>query len=136
MDVLVISETKLDDSFPIGQFKIPGYSSPFRLDRNQKGGGIMVLVREDIPVKSLSFENKPIEAFFFELNFHKKKWLIGCSYNSNKNTISAHLEALRKSLDLYSAHNENIILLGDFNVSINDQYMESFCESYNFKSLI
>ena len=136
MDVLVISETKLDDSFPIGQFKIPGYSSPFRLDRNQKGGGIMVLVREDIPVKILSFENKPIEAFFFELNFHKKKWLIGCSYNSNKNTISAHLEALRKSLDLYSAHYENITLLGDFNVSISDQYMESFCESYNFKSLI
>ena len=62
VDVLAISETKLDDSFPAGQFKIPGYVSPFRLDQN--GGGILVFVREDIPVKFLSSEEKPIEAFF------------------------------------------------------------------------
>ena len=86
VDVLVISETKLDDSFPTCQFKIPGYASPFRLDRDENGGGIMVFVREDIPVKFLSSENKPIEAFFFELNFHKKKWLVCCSYNPIKIT--------------------------------------------------
>ena len=33
--VMVISETKLKDSFPASQFKIPEYSSPFRLDRDQ-----------------------------------------------------------------------------------------------------
>ena len=32
VDVMVISETKLDDFFPESQFKISGYSSPFRLD--------------------------------------------------------------------------------------------------------
>ena len=125
VDVLVISETKLDDSFPAGQFKIPGFASPFRLDRNQNGGGIIVFVRENIPVKYLSSEDKPIEAFFFELNFRKRKWLVCCSYNPNRNNIFNHLEALRKSLDLYSAHYENI-----------DPYMESFRESFRFKSLI
>ena len=39
-------------------------------------------------------------------------------------------------LDLYSVHYENTILLGDFNVSIDDPYMESFWELYRFKSLI
>ena len=29
VDVLVISETKLDESFPKGQFKIPGFATPF-----------------------------------------------------------------------------------------------------------
>ena len=29
VDILVISETKLDESFPEGQFKIPGLTSPF-----------------------------------------------------------------------------------------------------------
>ena len=48
---LVISKTKLDDWFPGGQFKIPGYASPFRLNRNQNSGEILVFVREDIPVK-------------------------------------------------------------------------------------
>ena len=96
----------------------------------------MVFVREDIPVKFLSSEEKPIEAFFFELNFLKKKWLLCCSYNPNKSNISRHLDTLRKSLDLYSAHYENTILIGDFNVSINDPHMEFFCESYRFESLI
>ena len=114
VDVLAISETKLDDSFPAGQFKIPGYASSFRLDRNQNGGGILVFVKEGMPVKFLSSEEKPIEAFFFELNFHKKKWLVCCSYNPDKSNISRHLDTLRKSLDLYSAHYENTILIGDF----------------------
>ena len=100
VDVLAISETKLDDSFAAGQLKIPGYTSPFRLDRTQNGGGILVFVREDIPVKFLSSEEKPIEAFFFELNFRKKKWLVCCSYNSNKSNISRQLD----TLDLCSAY--------------------------------
>ena len=135
VDVMVISETKLDDSFPESQFKIPGYSSPFRLDRHQNGGGIMVFVREDITAKFLSFEDKPIEALFIELNFRKKKWLLSCSYNPNKNNISNHLQRLRNSLDLYSEKYENIILIGDFNVSPEESHMETFCESYGLKNL-
>ena len=59
-----------------------------------------------------------------------------CSYNPNKSYISRHLDTLRKSLDLYSAHYENNILIGDFNVTIVDPHMQSFCELYRFKSLI
>lgn len=44
IDILLITETKLDDSFPIGQFCIKGYSTPYRLDRSSKGGGIMIFV--------------------------------------------------------------------------------------------
>ena len=46
VDVLELSETS-----PVGQFKIPGNASPFRLDQNCNGGGIVVYVPEDIPVK-------------------------------------------------------------------------------------
>ena len=59
-----------------------------------------------------------------------------CSYDPNKSNISRHADKLRKSLDLYSAYYKNIILLGEFNISIDDTHMESFCESYRFKSLI
>ena len=38
IDILMISETKLDSSFPTGQFLINGYSEPFRNDRNSQGG--------------------------------------------------------------------------------------------------
>ena len=46
----MISETKIDNSFPTMQFHIEGYCI-YRLDRNKYGGGILVYVREDIPSK-------------------------------------------------------------------------------------
>ena len=67
VDILMISETKLDESFPDGQFTVKGYSKPFRLDRNKNGGGIMLYVREDIPARLISVEKSPIEAIFIEL---------------------------------------------------------------------
>ena len=53
IDILCISETKLDDTFPSSNFFIPGYSAPYRLDRSGNGGGILLYVREDIPSKEL-----------------------------------------------------------------------------------
>ena len=120
---MVISETKLDDSFPESHFKIPGYSSPFRLDRDQNGGSIMVFIHKDITAKVCSFEDTPIKALFIELNFRKKKWLLSCSYNPNKNNTSNYLQRLRNRLDLYSAKCENIILIGDFDVSLEESHM-------------
>ena len=41
VDIFMISETKLDFSFPEGQFFLDGYQTPFRFDRNGNGGGIL-----------------------------------------------------------------------------------------------
>ena len=54
VDILFISETKLDKSFPVGQFKIPVFTAPFRRDGNKHGGGIMVFVRDDVSSKLIS----------------------------------------------------------------------------------
>ena len=51
IDILMISESKLDDSFPDSQFLIEGFGKPFRLDRNRNGGGIMLFIWSDIPAK-------------------------------------------------------------------------------------
>ena len=136
VDVLVLSETKIDKSFPEDQFKIPGFCTPFRLDRDRFGGGILVYVQENIPAKLLSSEAKTIEGIFIELNFRKKKWLLSCSYNPSKSNIISHLEHLRRSLDLYSANYDNLLLMGDFNVNTSELNMKDFCDSYGFKSLI
>ena len=77
IDILMISETKIDASFPIGQFLLNSYSTPFRLDRNTYGEGILLYVREDIPLKLLLVEENLIESFFVEINLrNKKKWLV------------------------------------------------------------
>ena len=76
---MLVSETKIDDSFPQGQFVIDGFSAPYRLDRNCLGGGLMLFVRDDIPSNLLTIEEKPIESFNVELNLRGSKWLVNCS---------------------------------------------------------
>ena len=79
IDIFMISETKLDGSFPQGQFLIDGFHSPFRFDRNKSGGGILLYVQEVIPTEILSHDFPSAESFFVEIILHKKKWLINCS---------------------------------------------------------
>ena len=86
----MISETKIDDTFPESQFLIEGFSKPFRLDRTAKGGGILLYIREDIPckyIKQITLNNS-FERFFVELNLRSKKWLLGSLYNHHKENIA------------------------------------------------
>ena len=71
IDIQMISQIKLDSSFPNGQFQIYDYCEAYRFDRNGNGGGIPVFIREDIPTKLTDFQMK-IEGFFIELNVRKK----------------------------------------------------------------
>ena len=50
----MITETKLDDSFPASQFLIQGFCTPFRLDRNENGGGILLYIRSYIASTKLN----------------------------------------------------------------------------------
>ena len=77
----MVSETKLDQSFPKDRFLIEGFHSPFRFDCNRNGGGIMLYIQEDIPAKLLSHDFSSAESFFIEINLYKKKRLSNCSYN-------------------------------------------------------
>ena len=43
MHILVVTESKLDDTFPDSQFHIPGYNVPFRKDMNKLGGELLYL---------------------------------------------------------------------------------------------
>ena len=64
IDIFLISETKLDDSFPSPQFLIKRFSAPYRFDRNSKGGGLLFYIREDIPSEILTYtSNCDIDSF-------------------------------------------------------------------------
>ena len=44
VDILAITETKLDPNFPASQFLIESYSEPCRFDTNRNGGGVLIYV--------------------------------------------------------------------------------------------
>ena len=64
----MISETKLDETFPEGQFLMDGFTPPYRMDRNTNGGGIALYIREDIPSRQILFktDDKDIEHFLLK----------------------------------------------------------------------
>ena len=43
IDILLISETKIDNTFPLAQFRVAGYSTPYRVDRACKGGRFFIV---------------------------------------------------------------------------------------------
>ena len=70
IEILVISETKSDPSFPRGQFHIDGYMPPIRADRNRHGGGLLIYIKEGVPAKDVSIKSsiaKEIEAIALKL---------------------------------------------------------------------
>ena len=80
IDILMVSEAKIDMSFPASQFVIQGFAAPFRLDRTNTGGGILVYVRDDIPSKLLNIScvSSDTECLAVEINLRKTKWLLIC----------------------------------------------------------
>ena len=74
-DIFLVTETIIDKPFPLAQYLMNGYSTPFRLDRNQKGRGLLLYVRKDILCKILNeySPEKSIENLFIEINLRAKK---------------------------------------------------------------
>ena len=136
IDVLVLTETKLDDSFPTGQFCIEGFSTPLRLDRNRHGGGILIYIREDLPSKELVKHNFDIEGIFFELNLNKYKVLLLGTYRPPNQDKGYYFDSISKSLDLYLGNYERFILLGDFNTKDTEQILVDFNQQYDSKNIV
>ena len=138
IDILCITETKIDDTFPLSNLLIAGFSPPYRLDRTSNGGGLLAYVRSDIPSKVLKSFPVPngMECLFFEINLFRKKWILGNFYNPSKNIIDTQLTLLGTCLDHYYQLYDNIILLGDFNSEITEPSMKEFCEIFDLKNLV
>ena len=76
VDLLIINETKLDDSFPNAQFQINGCKC-LQKDRNIFGGGLCPYLAEDIPSKQIRIKLiERLESMYIEVNLRKRKWLV------------------------------------------------------------
>ena len=139
----MVTETKLDESYTSSQFHIEGFTNPFRLDRNNFGGGVMIFVNSHLPVREISFETKPndievifLEVIFLELTLCSKKWLMVGGYCPKKELAPYFFGHVSRQLDRKMASYDHILILGDFNTTIHDEAMKDFCELYDLENLI
>ena len=80
-DILLPSETKINDSFPNSQFFAESFKM-YHKDRTQTGGRLLLYVNENLPAKimnSYKFK-KNSEEILFEFSVSNKKWLLLGSY--------------------------------------------------------
>ena len=138
IDLIMISETKIDHTFQTEQFRINGYSKPIRLDRNRHGGGLMIFSRDDLPCHKLEAHVLPsnVECIFLEMRIRQSKWLIIGGYNPHKENISYFLQNIGRELDKYLPKYDNLLLIGDWNSAVTEKEMREFCETYNLENLI
>ena len=138
IDVLAIAETKLDDSFPEGQFLLSTYKQPYRLDISEKSGGLLVYVNSDIPSRHLTDISFPddIQAVPIELNLRKQKWLIILLYTPPSQNKEYFLSHMTNIIDFYTNRYDNYILIGDFNLEPNTKQVAHFLERHCLTNLV
>ena len=137
VDVLVLTETRFDDSLSKAQFLVDGFSEPYRYDRNKKGGGIMIYIRKNIPSKLLEKHNfsDDIEGLFVEFNFRKLKWLLFGTYHPPSQNYIYYFNQLDKAIDTYNNY-DKILLIGDFNIETTEPCLESFLYEHDLQNLV
>ena len=121
IDILLISETKLNDTFPESKFVINGYHPPYRNDRTDKGGGLLLYVCEHIPSRLVNVAESPkIEAIVIEINLKKKKWLLIGTYNPHKSMIKTHLNSISMQFDEFHKKYDFFLIIEDFNSEFSE----------------
>ena len=103
-DVFLVSESKLDQSFPSNQFRINGYKI-FILDRNR------------------------FEVFAIKCYQNNQKWLLLGLYKPPNQKTTDFIQNLSIILDIFFKNIDNVTLIGDFNLSSNDLPFESFLQA-------
>lgn len=124
LDVLMLQETKLDDSFPLGQFSVPNFKL-YRKDVTSNSGGLMMYVRGDLPQRRRSelevyeAESGRIELLIIELVLNNEKWLC-CSIYKQPDVKDVHIVAILESLiNKCLKECTGFIMMGDFNVDVS-----------------
>ena len=113
----------LDSTFPMNQFHVFGFKV-FRRDRNRFGVGLIIYIYESILCSPLNdhptFSNLKLIAI--EIHQNKRRWLFIGTYKPPSQSDNELTKRLSLIIDCYSPKYENLILIGDFNLSTENQY--------------
>ena len=141
LDYFVISETKVDPSFPSAQFHIGDYKIR---DRDKSGGELIGFSKKGIITKRFTdLETNLSETICTEITISKKRWFCMSVYrpptSSNIDTFFAELTiSLSKAVNKF----DNLIIMGDFNIDITKEdcsgfdKLEKLFDTFNLTNLI
>ena len=85
IDVLVITESKLDSTIPTNIIIIPGYHEPLRHDRQiggRNGGGVLIYIKECSPFKhKIEFQYEEFEHIWVDIKLKNQIFAVNALYH-------------------------------------------------------
>ena len=144
LDYFVLSESKLDASFPSAQFYIGNLEIRNRSDRDKNGGGLIEIVRKGFITKKIKkYETKVSETIASEFTISKEKWFCLSIYRPPTSTnLNIFFEKLTNSLSEAVNKYDNLIVMDDFNIDLNKTNcigfgkLEEFCDNFNRTNIV
>ena len=139
-DILIVSETKLDDTFNDNLFTVNGYKME-RKDRNAKGGSLMAFYRSDLPVRRIrQYECVENENIFLELKLKNRSWGISCIYRPPSLNDRVFDSDLCSKLDQKLIKYDHHCIVGDLNYNLlipeKSHTLRNIMDTYSLKNLV
>ena len=122
-------------AFLTKQFWIDGYKC-FRKDRNAYGGGLCLYVNENVPCKKLNAISLKYRIYSDWDQLKKTKMAYLRSIQTTQHCKNIFLENLSNQLNDTLRHYENVLLLGDFNLTPVNKSMVDFLSTHDLNNLI
>jgi exonuclease III len=141
VDILILNETRLDDTIDLAEYHIDGYSIVTK-HRNRYGGGVAIYLRNTIDfVIRHDLEHDALEFLTVEVRKPKvKPFLVGTWYRSPNSSIEL-FGFFETILDKIENENIECTFLGDFNCNISSQNpsqctnaLLELCDLYQFST--
>ena len=122
--VIGLTETWLQDSTePL--YCLPNYNMISQVRTNRKGGGVSLLIKEDVQFterNELNIMNNIIECLFIEFDKQilnsDKNTIVGIIYRPPDTNIQTFIETLNDVLSKIKSERKLCYLIGDFNINL------------------
>ena len=116
--IVVLSETKLDETIPNSLIAIPGFHEPIRSDRNRHGGGCLIYIAQMFTYRQQKqLQSKHFENISVDVRVNDEIYSINCYYRPpNVENHDLFLEETEKILNNLDNHNAKTkLILSDLN---------------------
>ena len=93
--VLVITESKLDQTIPTNLITIPGYHEPLRRDRDingRNGGGVLIYIAEYLVFQhKTNLQSSSFEHIWVDISYKNVTFSVNALYRPPLETVNSHI---------------------------------------------
>ncbi len=140
VNIIALTETKIDNTIPDANVLVPGFNQIFRKDLTINSGGVCLqLKNEIIGTRMLELEQPDLELLWVKLTYGHSSYIVGVCYRNPAHPVSYWeklLENLANAAAIHGTH--RLIIVGDLNDNLLRQpcHLSEVIDSLNMVQLV